>query len=360
MKIFQKVKNKNIKEYLLFSYPIFKKEVLFSSKSYFLFNHLFYQKRIQANYINYYLFSKRIRRIDRNILKEILGYMGGGSKDFIYFCFHSGEVYYLLKFIKRNYEKFKNTTLIFNFNHQNVIERLDFDLNQVNIIYAPKLYFFSYAIWYKNGKVISECILEHFDGWIVNNKIQKDECYLNIKQIIENFLLADSTNDTPLTNSILNINKKDKSILLIPESQFNGCISYQTCKNLITLFKERGYKVFLNTKSNVYDDLLSKNVLKSFLSYKQTYDLALSIEAVISVRNGLLDNLQEAIYAKTNFFILYTSWHYPQYKYFYNFHEWLFNTYSFNKINNIENFMEFCNEDELVNAVAKSMEAVNV
>ena len=180
--------------------------------------------------------------------------------------------------------------------------------------------------------------LDHEKGWIVNGKLQKlKNKYLSINKIIQNFLEI----NTSAVPQIKNLLEKQKTILLLPESQFNGNLDKQNIESLITKLTNIGYKVAINTNSDKYDYLLNDNVCKVFLSYRDTFDFAASCKAIIGVRSGLFDCLQECANKGVKCFVIYQNKHYPQYKFFKNFVQWFNEVYSFNTINKITIFEEF-------------------
>lgn len=341
MKLISKEKTKTTCTYKLFNkITIYKKEKFISSKSYYFLGVLFLKKKIKPHkQITYILGIKVLeKRID--IISKIRPYANG--KDFIYYCFHTGDFYYLCQIIKANMHKFKDTVIITNFSSlKQVLYLFDFEEKWINdhFIVVPDLWYFSYAIYCKSdGSVISQMELDHEKGWIVNGRLQKNKNkYLPINKIIQNFMGI-------YTITIPKVPQKQKlqnTILFLPESQFNGNLEFQKSAMLIQVLVQAGYRVAINSKSNIYDSLLNENVYKIFLSYKDTFDFANNYKAIIGVRSGLFDCLQELANGGVNCFVIYQNKHYQQYKFFKNFTEWFKSVYSFNLINNTTIFNEF-------------------
>lgn len=339
MKILKKIKNNNSTQYNFLGLPLYKKEKFISSKSYYLFGVLFYKKKIKSDGYEIHLFNKKIYSKKYNVVKKIRPY--AKNKDFIYFCFHSGDFYYLCSLIKNNFDKFKDTVIITNFGYAKLVfEMLDFDADWVetHFVVVPNLWLWSLGLWCKaDGTIISKVQLDHETGWIVNNKKQKRKEYLTIAETIKNFL---QEKDFKHVTQITNCNKQNL-ILLIPESQFNGELNINILESLIKSLTQKGYQIAINTKSNKYDNYLNDDVTKVFMNYKETLNFASSCKAIISVRNGLMDCLQSVASNKVKVFCVYTKWRYPQYKFFKDFDKWFKAVYSFNKINNTSIFFEY-------------------
>lgn len=339
MKILKKIKKNNSTEYNFLGVPIYKKEKFISSKSYYLFNILFYKKKIKSDGYELLLFNQKIYSKMYNIIDKIKPY--ANNKDFIYFCFHSGDFYYLCSLIKNNFNKFKDTVIITNFGYAKLVfEMLDFESDWIesHFIVVPKLWLWSLGLWCKaDGTILSKVQLDHEQGWLINDKMQKRKEYFTIAEITKNFLQEKTFEHV---TQIANL-KKRNIVLLIPESQFNGELDINILENLIKLLTKQGYQVAINTKSNKYDRYLNNDVLKVFMNYKETLLFANSCKAIISIRNGLLDCLQSVANNGVKIFCIYTKWRYPQYKFFKNFDKWFKAVYSFNRINNNIKFFEY-------------------
>ena len=340
MKLLTKNKNNTTTEYKLFGIiPFFKKEKFLSCKAYYLFNYLYFKKKIFADGFELYLFGQKIFKKRFDVIKRIIPHAKG--KDFIYFCMHSGDFYYLCSIIKNNFEKYKDTVIITNFKYARLVfEQLNFDKEWLDkyFVVVPDLWLWSLCLWCKaDGSIISKAQLDHQLGWFVNGKIQKGKEYYSIADTIKNFLHEEDFKHvlTPTET------KKNKAVLLIPESQFNGNLDFNNLSNLIEKLTIKGYQVAINTSSDKYDKFLNDNVYKIFLNYKETFEFANHCQAIISIRNGLMDCLQNVIKNEVKIFVFYNKWHYPQYKYFKNFDYWFKEVYSFNNINRTLSYVEY-------------------
>lgn len=341
MKFINIVHEKNIAKLKVFNKTLIRKEKFISSQHYFILRFRVAKKIIRPDYINTYIIGFKIHEKKIDVIKKILPY--AKNKDFIYFCMHSGEFYYLCNIIKIHFEEFKDTVIITNFGYnRQVFELLDFEKQWLDehFIVVPQLWLFSLGVWCKaDGTLLSKVELSHEKGWIVNGKLQKKgKNYFSVAECISHFLLKKKfVHNIKLPTNVT----KEKSVLLIPESQFNGNLSVDFCKELCRCLCEQGYKIYLNTKGTAYDQLLDFQVEKVFASYKETFELAAKCSALISVRCGLVENLQKLSDSKLRFFIIYNKIFYPHYTYFKNFHKWFLQVYSLNHINFSTSFDEF-------------------
>jgi len=347
VKFITKQQNKTTCKYkLLNKITIYKKEKFISCKAYYILGFMFLKKRIKPNRQTTYLFGLKIKDKKFNLVPKILPYANG--KDFIYYCFHTGDFYYLCQIIKVNMDKFKNTVIITNFKElKQVLYLFDFNEDWINehFVVVPKLWYFSYALHCKSdGSIISEMELDHEKGWIVNGKLQKENGkYLPINRVIQNFIGINNIAKPQLTDSQIS---KNNTIFIMPESQFNGNLDIKILTDLVNNLINLGYKVAINTNSNRYDSLLSDDVYKIFLPYKETFNFVCNCEAIIGVRSGLFDCLQELVNLNVKCFVIYQNQKYPHYKFFKKFHFWFTQVYSFNKINNCEIYNEYFTIEE--------------
>lgn len=359
MKFLKKIKDNITTEYKLFNIiPLFKKEKFLSCNAYYLFNYLYFKKKRFADGYELHLFGQKILKKRLDVINRIKPHAKG--KDFIYFCMHSGDFYYLCSLIKNNFEKYKDTVIITNFKYARLVfEQLDFNKEWLNeyFVVVPNLWLWSLCLWCKaDGTVISKAQIDHQFGWFINDKIQKNKEYFTIADNIKDFLKEDNFKHaiTPIKA------EKNNTVLLIPESQFNGNLDFNALSILIEKLTLNGYKVAINTKSNKYDKYLNENVYKIFLNYKETFEFASKCDAIISVRNGLMDCLQNVIKNDVKIFVFYNKWHYPHYNHFKCFYDWFKAVYSFNKINSTNNYNEYFYEkdyellaEDIINKILK-------
>lgn len=357
MRFIQKKHDGNITRLTLFGKTIVRKEKFLSSHHYFVWKIRVAKKILRPDYTKTYILGVKVREQKIDVVSKILPYAGG--KDFIYFCMHTGDFYYLCKVIKVCFEEFKDTVIITNFGYNRQVFNLfgfPEDWLSEHLVIVPKLWLFSLGLWCRaDGTVLSKVELSHEKGWIVNGKIQKKAGrYFPVSECIAHFLHKEHS---PVCSPArLQEAQKNGAVLLIPESQFNGNLSVDFCKEIISCVREKGLSVLINTNGTAYDMLLSEGVTKVFLPYKETFDLAAQCNAVVSVRCGLTDNLQSLFFC-TKFFIFYQFVFYPQYKYFRHWQDWFDAVYSFNKINATKCFHEFRQDEEkLISSIKKELE----
>lgn len=349
MKLFNKIKNKINTKYQILGHSFYKTETLVSAKRYFLLGINFYKKIIKPDIEKDYILGIKVYTKKKDIITPLLQYTQGS--EFIYFCFHTGEFYYLCKIIKDNFERFKDVKILSNFGYLKQVLRL-FDIDEQwieNHFIKVANFYFSTALWCdKDGKIVNKLELDHNNGWILNGvKCLKQNQYNLVENNLYEFLNITKTQDNN-TKILLNQNMElERKILFFPESQFNGDLDFEFCKKLLNSLEQEGYKIFINTKSNRYNSLLNDNVSKIFLSVRDTYLFASNCTAVIGVRSGLLDCLQTLINNGVKFFVIYNRISYPHYRHFKEFYQFFREAYSFNKINNTDKFKEYFYEDDL-------------
>lgn len=339
-----KQQSDTITKYKLFGkLTLYKKEIFISSKTYFLLGFMFKKTYIKPDNIKTYFLGIKVKDKKIDIISKIRQYTK--NKDFIYYCFHTGDFYYLIQILKNQKDKFNNTVIITNFKElKQVLYLFDFDKKWIDehFIVVPELFYFSLALYCdKNGKVLSKMELDHEKGWIVNGILQKEKrSYFPINKVIHNFLQYSGSLAFPIS-SFENYSSTS-TVMILPESQFNGNIPVNELKKIVKELVLMGYHILLNTKSNVYDECLNENVKKIFLSYKETYNIACSCKAIIGIRSGLYDCLQNVANYGVKCFVIFQNKKYPHYKFFKNFLDWFLSVYSFNNINNTKYFKEFC------------------
>lgn len=146
---------------------------------------------------------------------------------------------------------------------------------------------------------------------------------------------------------------------MIPDSQFNGNIKFNLLSLLVSRLVKNGFNVYLNVNHDNYDSLLGPSCQKIFLPYKDTIQFASVCRAVISVRCGLADCLHFLAFQDIKFFVIYNKQKYQHYKYFDNFEEWFYETYSFNNIpdliQNQYRFSEYFPGDNFIDSIISSL-----
>ena len=340
-KIKIKAEGRDITKYKFLGITIYKKEKLLSLRNYFILGFKFFYKQTKPDSVKTYLFGIRIIKKSINVVENLLKY--SQNHDFIYYCFHQGDFYYLCSNIEKNFEKFKHYKILSYFPYnKRVLELFEIDQSWIteNFVAVPYFYPSLALMCDKNGKILKHMCIDHRKGWQIDNQSQKIKSnYRNIAETISLFLNESFDIYNSPIKSLISV--KRNYIYIFPDSRFNGKMSYDLLKNLIKRLSNCGFKIFINTANKRYDDLLSNNVQKIFLPLKETFIEVSRSYAVIGVRSGVIDCLQSLIHHDVKFFIIYNKIHYPHYKYFKQYYKWVKEVYSFNLINNCNKFIEY-------------------
>ena len=270
---------------------IIKKETLISSVRFFLVkqDNPFILKKYNGYCVDFYCLGKKIWRINKHpevIIKNIFNL----DRDYFYICFHSGDAYYLFKLIKENFEKYKNYKILSNFEYlKEVLYSLGFSKDWIASHFIKVDLFLPSVAFEVNsqGRIVNKLLLDHTDGWMLNGvRLATSKKFLNIKEVFESFI-GQKIKRKELVNSP-DLNRS--SVILFPESQFNGNMSIEEVRSVI---QELGCdkSIYTNSKTSDFQIFRSETVYVIYPDYAELLCLAKTCEKVIGIRSGVFDNL---------------------------------------------------------------------
>lgn len=323
MKIFQIIKKDgNINVFIAKKISIFKKEKYKSSTFYSILLIPIYKIRHLVNEKKIFCFGILIYKKNKKQTEKINKLLQ--NTKYIYTSYHTGEIYYLCNLIKNNFSKFKDVKIVSCFAYlKQILILLDFPESWIkkNFICVKDFIPSCMYLANENGNIVNLIETDYEKGILFNKKHIKK----NISQAIADLL---EEKDFEFTNIKINNNiSKQKTVLIFPESIFNGNLDLQFLKMLIQKLQALNYKILINSKKNTYENLLDKNVERIFLPFKDTYELATNCEAIIGVRSGFFDCVQTCAKGETNLHIIYNNYCYPCYNHMRNFKDFCLSTY---------------------------------
>lgn len=166
------------------------REVLLSSSRTFILGILIKKKIILPNKEETFFIGIKVKEKQKNITKAFTSTLKG--KRFVYFCFHSGEFFYFLLTLKKNFILYKDIIVLSNFSYlKQVFDIFNFDKKWVDEHFMTVSEFYPSLAFFcsESGKIINKIQIDHCKGWKVNGVLQvRDGKYKHISEIIPSLL----------------------------------------------------------------------------------------------------------------------------------------------------------------------------
>lgn len=335
MNIIKKEKTKYIKKLKIFNFEFYKKEKYVSSSFYSLFGVCFYKIKKFALQTNKYICGIRVSSKHNDTINSISKYSEG--KPFIYISYHTGEFYYLCCLLEKDFNSFKDINIITKFAYLKDIMHI-FDIPRCWIethfivipIFIPSCVFFMD----RNKKNFQLIETNYETGFTFNGKSTDSHITTLLTKMLDKKTFEFKKPDR---SAIVKNNNTAKTVLIFPESIFNGNIDLRFLENICNILNANGIKVLINSKNSQYDSFLNENVSKIFLNLDDTYRIVSSCNAVFGVRSGFFDCIQGYTHFGIDLYIVYNNYCFPSYNRMKNFKSFFKNAYSLN----------FCNKNRL-------------